>query len=148
MTTSRTTNRFVALISVAALLTMGGCPGGVQKVAKYVKDEKSAVNSPAAEGAKDVAKNAAKEALGPAGTVVDVGEAALGAVNAGAQLAIQKAADEAMADAMLNPGDPALEKRAIYLEAKADCFLRKDCKKWYELNPKPDQKEGSGGGSH
>lgn len=143
MMISRPTNVFVVLISLAALLTMGGCPGSIKKIETYVKDENSAVNSPVAEGL----KASASEAAGPAGTAMGVGEAALGAVNAGAQLAIQKAADEAMAAAMLNPNDPALERRAAYLEAKADCFLRKDCKKWYELTGKLDKKEG-GGGSH
>ena len=136
----------LSLISVAALMALAGCPGSVKKVETYLGDEKSGINAPAAEGAKEVAKNAAKEALGPAGTVVDVGEATLGAVNAGATIKIQKDADEALLAATLTPGDAALERRATFLEAKADCFIRKDCKKWYELTGDPNR--GSGGGSH
>ncbi|WP_147335634.1 hypothetical protein [Pseudotabrizicola alkalilacus] len=144
---SRKPNRIVVtLISVGALMALAGCPGSVQKVETYLGDEKSIVNAPAAEGGKEVAKNLAKEALGPAGTVVDVGEATLGAVNTGAMIKIQKDADEAFLAATANPGNAALERRATFLEAKADCFIRKDCKKWYELTGDPNR--GSGGGSH
>lgn len=148
MTDSRTTRLFVTLVSVLSVMAVTGCvkPGSVKRAEDYLGNEKSAVNSPAAEGAKDAAKNLAKEALGPGGTVVDAGEAVLGSINAGAIMKIQGDADEALLAATLNPNDPNLERRATYLEAKADCFIRKDCKKWYQLNGNPDKNDGGGSG--
>lgn len=137
----------VIVLTLAAFVAVAGCkPTSVKKVENYLGDENSAVNSPAAEGAKDAAKNLAKEALGPGGTVVDAGEAALGSVMTGAAIQIQKDADAAEL-AATESNDPALQRRADFLSAKADCFIRKDCKRWYELTGDPN-KGGSDGGSH
>ena len=120
----------ITVFCFISLLAAGSCPG-------------PGTMAPM-EAGKETAKTLAKEALGPAGTVVDVGEAVLssGVTIAGAKM--QRDADEALL-ATMEDSTPEKERRADFLNAKANCFLRKDCKRWYELTSDPYK---SSGGSH
>lgn len=99
------------------------------------------------EAGKETAKTVAKEALGPAGTVVDAGEVVLnsGITIAGAKM--QNDADTALAEAALY-GGAERDKKADFLQAKADCFNRGDCKRWYELTGDPKKGKKSGVGNY
>lgn len=125
-----------ALLGLAALIALTACnqkPASVTAVEKYLGDEKSVVNSPVAEGAKEAAGNAAQEALGPAGEVVGVGQAALGAVSTGALVAIRDQMNRAEVQATTH-NEQVYQDRADYFTAKYDCFSNpKDkaaCAKW------------------
>ncbi len=143
----RNTGRALVIMgAVAALMALAGCPGAVKKTETYLGNEGSAVNHPVAEGMKDAAQNGALEVLGPGGEIVTAGTTVMGAGVAAAQIAVQKAADDALAESMLHPGDAKLEAKADYLDAKAECFNRHNCAKWNAI--KAAEAKANGGGNH